>query len=144
MWSSTLFFRAGLALLSFSLTIQSTTAAADTWSIDTNCNKNGTNGGIFTDSLGAVWEVKCAQDLSEPSYQDQGVSDQGIYACFKACDNKPQCTGFVYRGSDTNPVPSQWLLYSPSVTITSLTCLQPLGPARADAILDRLQAITSQ
>ena len=107
MWSSTLFFRAGLALLSLSLTLLSATAQ-DTWSINTNCNYNGNGGGRFTDSLGAVWEVKCAQDLSETSYQDLGAGGQGIYACFKACDNKPQCTSFVYRGSDANDA-SLWV-----------------------------------
>lgn len=123
---STLFWRAGLALLSLSLTIHSATAQADTWSISTNCNVNETapGGGRFTDSLGAVWEVRCAQDLSEPAYEDQEVAGQGIYACFKACDNKPQCTGFVYRGSDANdPVTGQWLLYSTSVASKSLTPL---------------------
>jgi hypothetical protein len=100
MWSSTLFFRAGLALLSFSLTIHSTTALADTWSIDTDCNKNGNGGGNFTDSLGAVWEVKCAMSLSGYSFWDDGSNTQGVYACFKACDNRPQCTGFVYIGNE--------------------------------------------
>lgn len=62
MWSSTLFFRAGLALLSLILTLHSATAQ-DTWSIDSNCNARGNNGGRFTDSLGAVWEVRCARIL---------------------------------------------------------------------------------
>jgi hypothetical protein len=104
MWSSTLFFRAGLALLSFSLTIHSTTALADTWSIEPNCNEKGKGGGIFTDSLGAVWEVQCAKGLSGYSFWDDGTKGQGVYACFKACDNRPQCTGFVYVGNAGNGV----------------------------------------
>jgi hypothetical protein len=103
MRSSTLFRRAGLALVSLGLIIHSAIAQAPQapqtpWSITPNCNATGTPGGRFTDSLGAVWEVLCTAGLSGYSFMDQGTNGQGIYGCFKDCDNRSQCTGFVFVG----------------------------------------------
>jgi hypothetical protein len=97
MRSSTLFRRAGLALVSLGLIIHSATAQ-DTWSITPNCNATGRGGGTFTDSLGATWEVKCFADLDGYTFHNEKTQSQGIYGCFKDCDNRPLCTGFVFVG----------------------------------------------
>jgi hypothetical protein len=85
------------------VTILSATAQ-DTWSITPDCNANGNGGGRFTDSLGAIWEVRCATDLTGYSPSDDGTFGQGVYACFKACDTRAQCSGFVYVGNTGNGV----------------------------------------
>jgi hypothetical protein len=118
MRSSTLFRRAGLALVSLGLFIHS--ATAQDWSITSNCNSTGNGGGRFTDSLGAIWEVKCASELTGYSFMDQATQGQGIYGCFKDCDNRPQCTGFSFAGSVT----SEQLSYFSAMVNTSLTSLQ--------------------
>jgi hypothetical protein len=91
--------RSCLGLIIHSAIAQAPQAPQTPWSITPNCNATGTPGGRFTDSLGAVWGVLCAADLSGYSFHDQGTNGQGIYGCFKDCDNRPQCTGFVFVGN---------------------------------------------
>lgn len=59
------------------------------------------SGGQYTDKYGAIWSVNCGQDNTGTTYDQAATNGQGVYACFKACDERPTCTGFSFAGSVT-------------------------------------------
>lgn len=55
--------------------------------------------GYFDDFYGARYAVRCAQD-SDGFVYNGAISNngRGIEACFRGCDNRPNCRGFYYLG----------------------------------------------
>lgn len=70
------------------------------WSPAASCG----SGGQYTDPYGAVWNVNCGQDNTGAVYDQGATTGQGIYACFKACDERPTCTGFSFAGTVSGKV----------------------------------------
>lgn len=79
------------------------TLAAPTtaWSPNVQCSAGGTDpaGGRYTDRFGALWEVRCQNQLDVVSSEDTGTTGQGIYGCWKGCNNRPGCSSFVFDGT---------------------------------------------
>lgn len=84
----------------------SATYAAPTtpWSPSVSCSNGGPDpaGGRYTDRFGALWEVRCQNQLDIVSSENTGTSGQGIYACWKGCNNRPGCSSFVFDGTVGN------------------------------------------
>lgn len=100
MRSSTLFWRAGLALLSVTHHCIAPVSAQTAWTPEANCNANGNNGGRYTDTfLDSEYDVTCGQNFNTLEYDDEGTRSQGIYACFRGCNERPACVGFVFVGT---------------------------------------------
>jgi hypothetical protein len=76
------------------------TAPATNWSPEVTCSQGGLNaGGQYTDRFGALWEVRCQTGLDVLSSEDVGTAGQGIFSCWKGCNNRPGCSSFVYNGT---------------------------------------------
>jgi hypothetical protein len=77
------------------------TAPATLWSPNKVCANGGsdTAGGKYLDRFGAVWEVRCQSGFDVVSSEDVGTNSQGIYSCWKGCNNRPECSSFVYDGT---------------------------------------------
>jgi hypothetical protein len=88
---------------SSSIAASSPTLVAPTtpWSPAASCSAGGSDpaGGRYTDRFGAVWEVRCANSLDSTPYYSSGTSGQGIYGCWKGCNNRPGCVSFHYEGT---------------------------------------------
>jgi hypothetical protein len=74
------------------------------WSPNVTCSNGGSDpaGGRYTDRFGALWEVRCQNQLDIVSSEDTGTTGQGIYACWKGCNNRPGCSSFVFDGTVGN------------------------------------------
>jgi hypothetical protein len=70
------------------------------WQPNANCaSGSDPAGGRYTDRFGALWEVRCRNNLDVPSSEDTGQTSQGIFGCWKGCNNRPGCSSFVYDGN---------------------------------------------
>nr|OQO20802.1 hypothetical protein B0A51_15352 [Rachicladosporium sp. CCFEE 5018] len=110
MRSSSFVLRAALAALSVHngvrVALAQSPTPAQSWAPAATCSNGGPNptGGAHTDHFGANYSVSCGQDLDGYVYASAGVSGQGIYGCFKGCDNRPRCNSFNYNGTQTGPL----------------------------------------
>jgi hypothetical protein len=75
-------------------------AAVTPWIPNADCTKGGSNstGGRYTDRFGAVWELRCQSGLDVIASEVTLQSNQGIYGCWKGCNNRPGCSSFAYAG----------------------------------------------
>jgi len=78
-------------------------AANTPWSPNAACSSGGSSsaaaGGRYTDRFGAVWELRCQSGLDVIPSEITLQSDQGIYGCWKGCNNRPGCSSFIYDGT---------------------------------------------
>ena len=70
------------------------------WVPNSDCTKGGSDsaGGTYTDRFGARWELRCQSGLDVIASEVTLQSDQGIYGCWKGCNNRPGCSSFAYAG----------------------------------------------
>lgn len=76
-------------------------APATAWAPAANCAAGGTDvaGGRYTDRFNAGWEVLCAAGFSGTSFETADSGGQGIYRCWKGCNNRPGCVAFTFAGT---------------------------------------------
>lgn len=92
-------------LSGFAIAQQST--PTQTWTPAPTCSNGLANpaaqNGTYVDKYGASYTVQCAQDSTGFVYDMNGPTNgQGVYACFKGCDQRPGCTAFAYIGTVTS------------------------------------------
>jgi hypothetical protein len=76
-------------------------APITSWTPNAQCSQGGSNaaGGRYTDRFGALWEVRCQNQLNVDASERGGTSLQGIYGCWKGCNNRPGCASFSFNGT---------------------------------------------
>ena len=76
-------------------------APITSWTPNAQCSQGGSDaaGGRYTDRFGALWEVRCQNQLDAVAPERGGTSLQGIYGCWKGCNNRPGCSSFSFNGT---------------------------------------------
>ncbi|KAK6442114.1 glycoside hydrolase 15 protein [Oleoguttula sp. CCFEE 5521] len=127
MRSSSFVLRAALAALSIPgdirVALAQSPTPAQSWAPAATCSNGGPNptGGAYTDKFGANYSVSCGQDLTGMTFASAGVTGQGIYGCFKGCDNRPTCSAFGYNGTVTGPTSGTGTCYYRAVAGNYIT-----------------------
>ncbi|KAM0722668.1 hypothetical protein Q7P37_002109 [Cladosporium fusiforme] len=83
------------------------------WAPAAVCANGGpvATGGAYTDGYGAIWDVRCGNSLTKAEFEKAGTYGQGIYACAKGCDSRPECNSFVYAGTVSGATTGSGLCY---------------------------------
>ncbi|KAI6801364.1 hypothetical protein KC332_g13646 [Hortaea werneckii] len=68
----------------------------------------GGQGGVYTDIYNSYWEMDCDYAFSGADNYDgattgSGTGSLGVYGCFNGCAQRPNCIGFSYYGTQSEP-----------------------------------------
>ncbi|GAB1729361.1 hypothetical protein NU195Hw_Modified_146t1 [Hortaea werneckii] len=68
----------------------------------------GGQGGVYTDIYNSYWEMDCDYAFSGTDNYDgattgSGTGSLGVYGCFNGCAQRPNCIGFSYYGTQSEP-----------------------------------------
>ncbi|KAI5369443.1 Putative PAN/Apple domain, alpha/Beta hydrolase, feruloyl esterase B/C/D [Septoria linicola] len=93
---------------------QATSATTNAGCVNGLANPADPNG-FYVDPFGATYAIRCQQSSNGFVYDNVGTNAQGAYGCSKGCDNRPNCKGWHFEGTQSSGTTGSGRCYFRSV-----------------------------